>query len=198
MVPVPSKQIETMKELEMSGLQIIALSRYVNYIRRTAENDRIVQMITYVSVEGFYQKLSANDLTVAYAHKRHSIDHWIHRRQHVIDGVPIFHVMKECPLPHLDVYIATYGSPYLGRINELLQRVTEMGLRSYWRSQPRDRVKIVGKIDNLGKQSNSLTQLSMVHLRMVFYIFISGCLCSIFVFVCEVGYFKCIAKNKNQ
>lgn len=182
--------INSIEQLDRSHFKLISLPRYnlqiMDFLRDPHFNTSLRHLpkrVVNVSEKQFYAEINKNNRTVAYANKYH-ISVYIRRTHRENSGEVIYNLMKQCPVPYVTVYGLTYGSPYKGRINYIIQQAQEGGLTEKW-----------GRIDQIKEKisqsklrgDHELVAFSFHHLRTAFFVFLLGCLVSIGVFLLEMS-----------
>lgn len=192
--------IDTLVQLDESNLLIKtnlrnALDLRSNLNKSIPTHKRLLSRIIESSDDDIYFLTRSGDTNFAYLERRHTVRyHTLNRRTPA--GRPIYHEVKQCPVPYLTVYIAPFGSPYLGHINRLLGELRESGLTNYWdtimRANLFSRRRQIVQMD----EENRVIKLTIVHLQMAFYILFAGLTISTIVFILELRNAAMIKNNK--
>lgn len=98
------------------------------------------------------------------------------------NGRSIFHVMEDCPVPCSIVYGLRYGSPYLKRINYILDHLNQGGILNQWSTT--EEFSLQRKISTNDKEKKPL---DMTTLQEVFYVWLIGLFGCVIVFVLELA-----------
>jgi hypothetical protein len=110
------------------------------------------------------------------------------------DGSKLIHTVEECPAHYHLAYIVPRGSPYLPLINIFILRMNEAGLTLKWHSDGTDVNSLLSSYRNQKSVSQEgLRVFSLTDLQFAFYVFVTGLIFSILVFVLEaiIGYQAC-------
>lgn len=182
--------INTLQQLDESGLLIKSNELYLydlihNLNLSNPTHLHLSQRVIETSDEEMHQLTRAGDTKYAYL-ERHHIVRYLTQKKRTSSGGQIYHEVAQCPVPYLTVYIAPYGSPYLGHINRLLGALRESGLTKYW-----DKIMDANLFSRRRQflqinDGNHIVELSIVHLQMAFYILILGLTISTIVFLLEI------------
>lgn len=167
-------QINTMRQLEQSGFEIMTFGRYVHLLQNLFnESDTFSSLRTRIknvsTGRDMEQYVNNHDLRYAYANKYHINQYLSSRKKNVMNGRPVFHNMIECPVPFLVAYAVQFGSPYLLRINTIIRRTQEAGFVSYWDKKTEETSK--GTKHGGG---NAPIALTLDHMQSAFYIWSIG------------------------
>ncbi|KAJ6634775.1 Glutamate receptor [Pseudolycoriella hygida] len=186
-------EINTIRQLEQSSYQILTFGRYVdllqNFLNQTGTYNKLKKRIRGISAEDLDRHIQQNDVRYAYANKYH-INQYISRNKlHIINGIPVYNHMVECPVPYLVAYAVGYGSPYLYRINTILRRTQESGFISYW-DQKNEQSSGGAK-----KSEGGPVPLTVDHVLSAFYILGVGLVIATFCLVIEL--FEAKVKSTN-
>lgn len=179
-------QVNTMRQLEQSPYEILTFGRYVSLLQNlfkghkefSSLQTRIREVSTGQELENF---VNNHTVRYAYANKFHINQYLSSRKSNVVNGRPVFHNMKECPVPFLVAYAVPCGSPYLWRLNIIIRRAQEAGFISYWDKNS----------EETGKNSKHRTgtapiPLTLDHMQSAFYILGVGLVIGISILLFEV------------
>lgn len=126
------KNIDTLEELDASGLKIITSSP--SYRNIFGDNQSVPELFRSLKAKIFFENshiqsidrvLSSNDICTL--ERRTDTDIKIQTRYLNDDGTPKLHVVKECPRHYFLTYIVYKDFPLLYRFNKLILRYTEAG-----------------------------------------------------------------------
>lgn len=181
--------IETLRELEQSNYHILTAERYTKLINefviKTNDYENLWGRIHFEPHEHIYKRILSNDLSYAYADKEHVI------RYLMLAGrlFETFSQMKECPVPFINVYAMSYGSPYKGRVNWIMSQAIDYGIVDHWLNLGlhRDKLNQFGHHSRHKSHTTSHDSISMSHLQSAFYILLLGCIVSFLVFLGEIN-----------
>lgn len=98
------------------------------------------------------------------------------------NGRSLFHVMPDCPVPCPIVYGLRYGSPYLMRINYILDHLNQASILDYWSET--EEYSLQRKIQTNYKEKKAL---DISTLQEVFYVWLIGLMISAFAFFLEIA-----------
>lgn len=181
--------IKTLQQLEQSNYHILTNQRYVDlineFVNSTADYPRLVGRIHAIENNEIYQRILKKDTNYAYANKEH-INNFILRKGHVHNS---FAAMKECPVPFINVYAVSYGSPFKGRINWILMQAQDNGLFTFWEELKAHQENILRTRHSFHRRRhNHHEPIKVYHLQTAFYIWFAGCFIGVFIFVAEIGW----------
>lgn len=172
-------EINTIRQLDTaSTLQIMTFGRYVHllvqFLNSTSDYKRLPHSIRSVRTSAEMERLiNEHNLDYAYANKQHINAYLTRRKGNIVDNRPVFHNVRECPVPFLVAYALRIGSPYLGRINVLLRRAQENGLIALWDGQAEETAG--GKGGGAGGGGGGgPVPLTLDHMQSAFYILCMG------------------------
>lgn len=173
-VPTELPDINTVNQLDNSGLIIKTYKRYKDLIEKNKFYESyntsagFIKRIQATEQNEFFRLIDEKNTSYAYANKYHLNLNF--QRKTSINGYPRFNMMQQCPIPHINIYGVTYGSPYKYRINLLLRHAQEAGLFQIWSGQ-----KI---LQNIAQRKlfngQDHTPFSLDDLQMAFYLYIGG------------------------
>lgn len=178
--------ITTIHQLEQSNYHILTIQRYVDmlneFLINSKEHQSLMGRIHATDYADLYSRTVQSDTSYAYAHKEHLI-RYILRKGHLFDR---FVQMQECPVPFINVYALSYGSPYKGRVNWILSQAQDCGLIDHWMEigLHRDNINQARSLKSACEQGISI---SISHLQSAFYILLFGCIVSFLVFLFEIN-----------
>lgn len=187
-------QINTLANLEKSNYTVLAIPKYAKLIESNLnyKNDKyesLVKRLQRVTFKKFHEELSMNNVKVAYAHKRSFLKLIMEDTKRTYHDRPIFHLMKECPVPFLTVYIVEYGSPFLNRINTIMRRVEEIGLTYHWHHYLHMERKVKDKTFERNTHDGPIP-LRLDHMQTAFYILAFGLVLGLLTFIYELCHHK--------
>ncbi|KAM8703472.1 hypothetical protein ACLKA7_008146 [Drosophila subpalustris] len=186
--------INDLSDLATSPYKILIRPGQVKHIKQFLSNNhqfggKIRQLMHEVPDQVFYNYLKQNDRSFAYLEKYHIAKFQVNARQHVLKGLPVFHLMSSCLVPYHAVYTVPYGSPYLGFFNQLLRSVYEFGFERYWnRIMNTAFIKSGTKVyhNRRSKNSDDPVVLKLEHFHAVFSLWAIGTGLSFLVFLWEL------------
>lgn len=182
--------IGNLKELEQSDYKILTIDRYTDLITEMTVGDRsFAGRVDIRSPSDFYQHLRVKDTKYAYANKHHINAYILNFEQLHETYVEV----DECIVPYINVYALSYGSPYKGRINSILQRIQSAGIYDLWIKVGMRKAtfrRIRRTLKRHPQTDNSEIPLSIYHLQTAFYLWFFGCILSTCVFCAETLYAK--------
>lgn len=181
--------INTLAQLDSSGLLIKSNQRYLfdlinNLNLSNPTHFHLSQRVIETSDEEIHRLTRSGITKYAYLERRHIV-RYLTQKKRTHSGRQIYHEVSQCPVPYLTVYIAPYGSPYLGHINRLLGALRESGLTGYWDTIMHANLYSRRRQFLQMEDGNHVVELSIIHLQMAFYILISGLTLSTFAFIFE-------------
>jgi hypothetical protein len=100
--------------------------------------------------------------------------------------------LKEMPVLVTDLLMALQkGSPFLDRVNEILDRLIESGIPTYWgKTRPEVEKFIKAKSKTSKTVADDYYVLTMNHMQSAFYLFLFGHTLGFISFLMEILYFK--------
>lgn len=187
--------ITTLQQLAQSDYHILTLPKYTDLINEflinSKEYPKLLGRFHSVDALELYTHIVSKDISYAYAHKEHLLRYAL-RKGRLFDA---FSQMTECPVPFINVYALSYGSPYKGRINWILSQAQDCGIVDHWMDIGLHRQKI--NQARHGKSANEQhVSISISHLQSTFYILALGCAVSFVIFLCEIASAKYKRKPK--
>lgn len=110
---------------------------------------------------------------------------------------PFFHKLDEYLIYAPRVYVVEQGSPYLGRLNELVSRFHQHGFYQYWESQVEHRNSLeVGYEINLDESGDHMT-ITNEFLHLIIGLLTLGFISAFVVLLCECIWHK-YKEKKNS
>lgn len=184
--------IATLQQLERSNYHIITQHRYsvlINkFLMESNEHNDLLRRIHSDTNHHIHQRILNKDTAHAYAEKEHII-RYLMLTGHLFE---IYSQMKECPVPFINVYAMSYGSPYKGRVDWILSQALDYGIIDLWLDMGLHREKM-NQFHQHGHKRSHNTQhgsISISHLQTAFYILLFGCIVSLLVFIGEINMAK--------
>lgn len=188
-------EINTVRQLEKSSYTILTLTRYVdllqNFLNQTGIYNKLKTRIRGMPANELFEYINNNDVSYAYANKRHINQYILKSRDHTYQGVPVYNQMTECPVPFLIAYALYYGSPYLHRVNTILRRIQESGFILYWDKQGE-------QTDGNAQHTGGPFALTMNHVQTSFYILSAGLSLSTIAFIIELSFARIQVYRKSK
>jgi hypothetical protein len=193
-LPAEISDINTIAQLEQANLEILVLPNFYlllhNYLNKSHPADQmLLKNLRKVNSAEYHRNLAANNLNVAYINRRHLTNYWSTQKEHTVNGRSLFNTMQECPMPFMVVYVFPYGSPLVGKFNQILRGVQEGGVEQYW-EHFLDTFGNGDKIKKIHKDENDKQQLNLSHLQEAFYMLVMGLLVSVGAFCYEVNKYR--------
>lgn len=181
-IPKQLRDINTMADLDKSGLTIRSESRNVidarEYFIAFNHTAMIPRIEVNPSVGNYFYMPLENETNMAFV-SRHLINVYI--LINTTHGRPRFHEMDTCISPHLSGYLFEYGSMFRGRLNFVLRSVMETGVFLKWFGKP---VIKDTPLKDLIYTSKSVP-FALSHLQTIFFLYIGGCCVAICAFLYE-------------
>lgn len=103
----------------------------------------------------------------------------------MFNGRKLFHLVQECPVPSFVVYGLRYGSPYLSRVNFILENLNQAGILEQWGET--EEYALQRKITSTQKDRRAL---DLNNLLEVFYFLFIGLFFGVLLFVMEIVAYK--------
>lgn len=175
-----------MSELVQSNLTIGIHNRHMNLFKKSPFYlDEIESRIITLNDKKIKQILDTKSTKYAILLRETDGKRIYRNMANIIDEVPLYHIMRDCPVPCSMVYGLRYGSPYLPRINVILRHLSEAGILEYWtRSEDHTLNNKHNKALYVGN-SHERKPFTMNNLKEIFYVWLSGVVISVFVFLVE-------------
>lgn len=182
--------INTIKQLHDSKLEILTFGRYVDllviFFNQSKAYSGLEKRIRSVSSAKELEKhIHEKEMQYAYANKQHINQYLSRRKENSRYGRPMFHNVRECPVPFLVAYALRIGSPYLARINSILRRAQENGMIAYWDTQSEETTSRSSSQVGGGGGPVSLT---LDHMQSAFYILGFGMVFAMLTLAAEIVY----------
>lgn len=186
--------IDTLEQLKQSNYHILTMPRYADvmseFLINLSGHQRLMGRVHSVEHEHkWYERIFARDTSFAYANQAH-IMRFVLSKGNLFDT---FAQTKECAVPFLNVYALSYGSPYKGRVNELLSLVRDCGVIDHWMDM-KSHMEKLNQVRHQKSASEQHVAISIAHLQSTFYILFIGCAVSCLVFLYEI--YKAKQKRK--
>ncbi|XP_034485129.1 uncharacterized protein LOC117790006 [Drosophila innubila] len=203
----PLPDVNNLNDLATSPYKILIRPVHVKHIKRFLNNDhqlegKIQQLMREVPDQEFLNYLRKNDRSFAYLEKYHIAKFQVNARQHMLNGLPLFHQMDSCLVPYHAVYTVPYGSPYLGFFNQLIRSAYEFGFERYWnRIMNAEFMKSGTRVHHNRRSNNSddPVVLKLEHFHAVFFLWAIGTGLAFLVFLWELlAHNWVITKLKRQ
>uniref|UniRef100_A0A182NSF8 Ionotropic glutamate receptor C-terminal domain-containing protein n=1 Tax=Anopheles dirus TaxID=7168 RepID=A0A182NSF8_9DIPT len=183
------KDLNTLAALDLSGLPIGTSSRSLLDI---FGNHSLSPL--YHSLKGKLQILNESARHRAAFQRdvccieRHSDVHLIINTEYIRpSGLPMLHVIDECPRVYSLAYIVRKGWPFAPLFNAAIFRFVESGLSMKWYADTEDALIMQKRIRQMMEQreESALRKLTMTDMQTSFYIMALGMLASSVVFIVE-------------
>lgn len=190
------KEINTIDGLSQSNYRIIASIDYARLIKRYfngsmgTDRKQLTDKLWPMEWYEYNQFIGNNNLNYAYANKNHMTNYYANIK--LSGDVPLYHSMRECPVQFLACYIVPYGSPLLGRINDILNRLNNAGIFRYWEQM----MKAGDARVQLARSQGAPEPLSF-NKMFAFYFLVTGWSIGIAVFLGEYFFAPQIIKLKT-
>lgn len=179
--------ITTLQQLQQSNYHILTLQKYADLM-----NDSLIKSKKYEHLMGRIHAVSETseiidnmfykNVSYAYAHKDHMFRDVL-TKYNLFDT---FLSIPECPVPYINVYALSYGSPYKGRVNQILGRCQDSGILDHLQDLKSHMEKLMQNRHHKKSTNEREVAISITHLQSAFYILVLGCIVSVFVFLFEV------------
>lgn len=185
------KDIHSIADLSLSSYKVIAAADYANlvttYFNQNGSNQkRLTNKLLPMPWAKYNQFIGNNNVEYAYLNKYHMTKYY--ESVKIANGRPIYNAMKECLVPFLACYIVPFGSPFLGRINDIIAWTNQAGIFMIWDRTMNEKPKrVVQQHQNMKGKQSALTfdQLYVFFLFWIGGLALSGC-----VFLGEILLFR--------
>lgn len=130
------KEINNIEQLIKSDYSIIAAVDYGKLISRYFDGmplsgrGKLLEKMRLVEWSEYNRMIDDNNTGYAYVNKYHLTTFYANAKTN--ERAPIYRAIKECPVPFLACYIVPFGSPLLGRLNEIIGQLEQSGIFRYW------------------------------------------------------------------
>lgn len=171
----------------IGGIQLAPLVSTYFYDSKESYQKRITNEILTVSREKYNQLLGNNSVEYAYLNKCHLTKYFAQFK--IVNGQPMYNAMKESLIPFLACYIVPFGSPFLGRFNDIIAWTEQAGLFTYWNGLMIERPKRNGQ-QNVNNVQGMHSALTMDQLNLFFLFWIGGLAISTCVFLGEIFLYR--------
>jgi ABC-type amino acid transport substrate-binding protein len=173
-------EINTLEELDNSGLKILTSLNIFNNNESSLferlqsnvidRNESAKEAVAYhKNVVALERKKDANLFKYVYVTR---------------EGIPLLHVVQECPISYHLAFIVTEGSPYLPRFNQLIRRMFESGLTEKWYNDVVECIIMKEKFKN-SEDGKKVKPFTLYDMQLPFIVLILGVTSSICVFTYE-------------
>lgn len=102
------------------------------------------------------------------------------------NGRPLYHTVGDCPVPCSVVYGLRYGSPYLPRLNYLLNHLNQAGILRYWTESDEYTLFQTHNKATYVENNKEKKPLNMKNVREVIIVWSFGLFVSTVVFIIEL------------
>ncbi|XP_063826455.1 uncharacterized protein LOC135075937 [Ostrinia nubilalis] len=177
--------INSLDELLRSNLTLAVHNRHIRLFNRSiSENihyDSFIKRVEFVN--DVKKKEIIDERLFKYAVLMRKTDA-LYISRNIINkdnGRPVFHIVPECPVPCSIVYGLKYGSPYLNKLNDILNHLYQGGILQYWAKT--EEYKGNQKLINVGNKDKPL---NLRNLKEIFFVWFIGLFISVVVFFVEV------------
>lgn len=184
-VKILEKEIVNIDDLIKSDYSIIAAVDYGKLISRYFEGSpltgrrKLLKKMRLVEWSEYNRLIYENDTEHAFVNKYHLTTYYANAK--INEGLPLYRAIKECPVPFLACYIVPFGSPLLGRLNQIIGQLEQSGIFRYWER----RVNADPLRAPIVRKSNYPEPLRLK--QMFSFYFLLGGLCTAFVvFLSEI------------
>lgn len=135
-VKILEKEIHNIDDLIKSDYTIVAAVDYGHLISRYFKGGlltgqgKLLEKMRLVEWPDYNRMIDDNNTHYAYVNKFHLTVFYANAK--IIDGLPMYRAIKECPVPFLACYIVPFGSPLLGRLNAIIGHLEQAGIFRFW------------------------------------------------------------------
>ncbi|XP_017775179.1 PREDICTED: uncharacterized protein LOC108561656 [Nicrophorus vespilloides] len=174
--------INTLEDLSHSNLFIATSLDPFN-----GDESQVIKKIYSKHIDLFERALTRAALKrdVAAMERKEDANFFIQTEYISSDGVPLLHVVAECPTSNFLAYIVPKHSPFLPRFNVLLRRFLESGLIEKWYYDTVEATILSNKYAK-NQTSNSQEPLELQDLQSAFYFLFVGAALATIAFVIEI------------
>lgn len=198
-VKTSEKEINDIEQLIKSDYSIIAavdygrlISRYIDGMPLSGRG-KLLEKMRLVEWSEYNQMIDNNNTDYAYVNKYHMTAFYANAKTN--ERAPIYRVVKECPVPFLACYIVPFGSPLLGRLNQIIGQLEQSGIFRYWER----RVNADPMRAPLARNSGQAEPLQLAQM-FPFYFLLGGLFTAFVIFLLEIMPVKerLFPKNKKH
>lgn len=122
--------IKTIHDLNNSMYQILVTEVFYNSTIDVINNSSLKGIVKVVGVKEYLDYIYANNVEYAYVERYKRTNHFANIIDE--DKLPVYYTMSECVCPQIGTYYVRIGSPFLNRINWIIEQSHENGLFNYW------------------------------------------------------------------
>lgn len=189
--PRYNKDLDTVAQVGKSGLKIIGIASDVDEVKNSSKShykEFMNNLIAHPNYEVIDKKLATNDISQGFIERKKVIVFFLSLNVHNPNGVPVYHLVRECVKSFFCSYVARYDFPYRKRFEALIEKYREAGMPKHW--DMLSRFQYYKENDKIESKStiyeNENIALTISHVMGIFYCWIIGLGLSIIVFVAEV------------
>ena len=123
------KDINTLEELDESGLSIATSTWYLDY-----DSSELMKSLKKKQVEKTEESfgMAAHRRNVAVLYRKQDAEYLVNVKYLGVEGSPLLHIVNECLHSFLIVNVLQKGSPFLKTFNNVIAKLVEGGLPQKW------------------------------------------------------------------
>lgn len=181
--------INSIAQLSASPYRIVAATDYARLIRtyfsQSGSNQtRLTDKLWPMPWNEYNEYIGASDTRYAYANKHHMTSHYAKGK--LGDGLPLYNAMPECLVPFLACYIVPFGSPYLGRFNDIISWTEQAGIMLHWERSMNEHPTLMAQHRVVVDQHSRQSPLHLKTMAVFFHFWTGGMCISLIAFLVEI------------
>lgn len=184
------KDINTLEELDTSGLKIYSAINYIFGINVSEIGNRLSKKVLPDYEGSTYALSKRRDFSVI--DRRLDSEVLIEMKYSDNNGRYLIHIVSECPMSYNLVYITYKGYPFLRHINKYIEHIVSAGLSDKWYKDVKYALVLRSRQN---RTQAGQKKLSMKDVQTSFYILGIGYLIATLVFIYEKFIHKTIFIN---
>ncbi|XP_074027261.1 uncharacterized protein [Leptinotarsa decemlineata] len=185
------KEIDTLEEFIHSGYQIstslVNIFDGIDSVIYSKLKERIIDS-SDADIPSLYRTASSTNIA-ALLSKRNA--EMFEKTIKDSEGNPVFHMVKQCPVTHLYGYLLRKNSPFIPKINAILQKLKEGGWMSKWLNDDYQ-YNLVDRVEMEYRHDFEFKGLDLSGIQIAIYILIVGTVLSVVVFCMELLWWRII------
>lgn len=167
------KDINSITDLSLSSYKLFAAADYANlvtnYFNHIGSNQKpLTDKLIPMPWAKYNQFIGNNNVEYAYLNKNHMTKYYASVK--IVNGRPIYNAMKECLVPFLACYIVPFGSPFLGRINDIIAWTEQAGIFMIWERAMNEKPKRAEQQYQNMKGKHSALTFDQIYYFFLFWI----------------------------
>lgn len=187
--PRYKNDINTLEELLETNLTFGVHNRHLRIYKRSINGELIEQIMRRTEVMNdnkIKEVLEKRQYQYALLLRKTDAQYISRKPVNMKDGRPLYHTVGDCPVPCSIVYGLRYGSPYLPKLNYLLNHLNQAGILHHWTQS--DEYTLFQKHNKVTYIENDKEKkpLNIRNVKEVLIVWSFGLLLSTVVFIIEL------------